>query len=154
MNDESPIHEQLFRALGVLVVNFAALEESLHDAIWLTAAAKSDMTAINVLTAGLPFRTLVEKLGASCAENADVRVGKDEVLWLCARLNDLNQRRNEFIHSAWTFRDPDKDPARFKRTARPKAGFSLKVTVVPVAEILALAQELLDAENKLWGIVP
>ena len=87
-------------------------------------------------------------------EVPNLRVSKDEVKDFCARLNDLNQRRNEFIHSAWTVRDPDKDPTRFKRTARPKAGFSLNVAAVPVADILALANELVEAEFKVWEITP
>jgi len=140
--------------LGILVVNFAALEESLHDAIWLTAAPKSNMKVINVLTAGLPFRTLVEKFGALCKEVPGVRVPSADVTAFCSRLNELNQRRNEYIHSAWTFRDPGQAPARFKRTAKAKDGFSLNVTPAPITEILGLARELLEAERKLWEIAP
>jgi hypothetical protein len=154
MSAPAPVPEQLFRALGIFVVNFAALEESLHDAIWLAAAPGSDMKMINVLTAGLPFRTLVEKFGAACMEAKDLRVSKEEVATFCARLNELNQRRNEYIHSAWQFRDPTQDPTRFKRTARPKAGFSLNVSTAPVAEILKLGDDLLEAERILWGITP
>jgi len=154
MTAPTPVSEQLFRALGILVVNFAALEESLHDAIWLAAAPGSEMRMINVLTAGLPFRTLVEKFGAVCIEAKDLRVSKEEVVSFCARLNELNQRRNEYIHSAWQFRDPTQDPTRFKRTARPKAGFSLNVSTAPVAEIRKLIEDLLEAERILWGITP
>src|SRR5438128_1219794 len=110
MVDNNPSTEELFRALGILVVNFAALEESLHDAIWLTAAPANDMKVINVLTAGLPFRTLVEKFGALCIEAPELRVEKSDVAAFCSHLNDLNQRRNEYIHSAWMFRDPAEAP--------------------------------------------
>jgi|SRR6266699_2507802 len=153
MVDNDRPGEALFRALGILVVNFAALEESLHDAIWVTVPA-NEMKSINVLTAGLPFRTLVEKFGALCMEAPNLRVPKSEVDAFCAHLNNLNQKRNEYIHSAWIFRDPERVPTRFKRTAKAKAGFSLNVTPVPVKEVLALADELVEAENKLWGIVP
>lgn len=135
-------------------MNFAALEESLHDAIWLASAPGSEMKVINVLTAGLSFRTLVDKFGAVCMEATDLRVPKEDVAAFCGRLNDLGQRRNEYIHSAWQFRDPNKDPIRFKRTARPKAGFSLNVAPSPVADILQLADDILEAEHKVWAITP
>jgi hypothetical protein len=61
--------DELARALGALVINFSALEESLHDGILTLARPdQSDertMVVVNVLTAGLQFKTLTEKVRGS-----------------------------------------------------------------------------------------
>ena len=143
---------ELLQALGALVVNVSATEESLHDAIWLLS--ESENQAVHVLTARLSFRTLVEKFGAMCAELGTARVPLDEVRAFCGHLYTLNDRRNTIIHSAWNFRATADAPRRFKRTATPKAGFSLNVTDVTPSEIRDLAEQFRLAENKLWEIVP
>ena len=153
MTDDTNSQDQLLYALGTLVVNFSALEESLHDAIVLLAK-ECDMATVNVLTAGLQFRTLVEKFGALCTEAAELRVPPTDVHEYCKFVLGLNDERNRYVHSAWGIAPKDTGHRRFKRSARAKSGFQLDLQNVPPADILDLAERLRQAEHKLWEIVP
>ncbi len=143
----------LYSALGILVVNFAALEESLHDAIVLALDGKAEMPSVNLLTAGLSFRTLVEKLGATCRSSKGLRVSLAALDTFLAHLNKLNEQRNAMIHSAWAIRDPDDAPLRFKRSSKGKEGFTFHAALVPIEDIRSLSIDLSEAEKKLWEVV-
>jgi hypothetical protein len=134
------------------VVNVAALEESLHDAIYLLAGGENP--AVNVLTAGLPFRALVDKFGALCSAHSTPRAPTSEVTAYCGHLGSLNDERNAIIHSAWNLREGRGSHRRSKRTAKPKGGFSLNVKNVTAGEIRDIADKFVAAEKKLWEYVP
>ena len=153
MTDDTNSQDQLLYALGALVVNFSALEESLHDAIVLLAK-ECDMATVNVLTAGLQFRTLVEKFGALCTEAAELRVPPTDVHEYCKFVLGLNDERNRYVHSAWGIAPKDTGHRRFKRRAKAKSGFQFDIQDVLPAEILDLAERLRQADRKLWEIVP
>lgn len=158
LNDD--IHKpqsELLRALGALVVNFSALEESLHDAVWVLADVGDDdrnMVTINVLTAGLQFRTLVEKFGALCTEfKSRLCVPLTEAQEFCRLVLTLNDERNRYVHSAWSAA-ADVGHRRFRRSAKTKTGFRLDIRSVSPDDIFDLAERLQQAEQKLWEIVP
>lgn len=153
MTDDTNSQDQLLYALGTLVVNFSALEESLHDAIVLLAT-ECNMATVNVLTAGLRFPTLVEKFGALCNGAAEPRVPPTDVHEYCKFVLGLNEERNRYVHSAWGIADKDTGHQRFKRRAKVKSGFQFDIQNVLPAEILDLAKRLRQAEDKLWEIVP
>ena len=152
MTVPADLRDRLLHALGALVVNFSALEESLRDALWLLSGG--DNQAINVLTAGLGFRNLVEKFGAVCRESDKLRTPVSDVEQFCGYLHSLNDERNQLIHSAWAIRPSQDAPQRFKRKASTKAGFTLDVQTVDPEEILAMAEKLRLVEVKLWEFVP
>ncbi|MDB4883283.1 MAG: hypothetical protein JWL95_2049 [Gemmatimonadetes bacterium] len=144
--------DDVVTALGELVLSVSWLEETLHDAIWLLSGA--DNRAVQILTAGLPFRTLIEKLGAIAVDLRTSTVPADDVIAYCKHLDALNERRNTIIHSAWHLDADEGNHRRFKRSAKPKSGFSLNVRPIAAADIYSLAREFRDAERKLWEIVP
>ena len=151
MSDSADVESEVLTALGGLVVNVSAMEESLHDAIWLISGAEN--RSVHVLSAGLAFRTLVEKFGALCVEMKTCRIPVEDVSQYCAHLNSLNDQRNTIIHSAWNWRG-SAGTRRFKRTAKIKTGFSLNITNTTPNEIRELAERFRQAEQKLWEIVP
>ena len=153
MTDETTSQDHLLNALGALVVSFSALEESLHDAI-VMLAVECDMATVNVLTAGLQFRSLVEKFGALCTKAAELRVPPTDVHKYCTLVLRLNEERNRYVHSAWGITHKDTGHRRFKRSAKAKSGFQLDIQDVSSAEILDLAERLRQAEQKLWEIRP
>jgi hypothetical protein len=152
VNQQLRPQDDLARALGALVINFAFLEEALHDAILITSGCP--VGAVNVLTAGLQFRTLVEKFGALCADAANLRVPKPEVEAYCKHLLTLNERRNALVHSAWLVQRGDESTRRVRRRADAAKGFTYAITQATPDQINALAQQLLAAEAKLWELVP
>jgi len=146
------ILDQLAIALGGLVINFAALEESLHDAI---RVAINGNESTDALTAGLSFKVLVEKLGAVCVDLGTSPATPKEIRAFCDRLEKLNDRRNQLIHSTWGLSaDRVRRTRRSKRSASAKGGFEVRVTHTSVAEVRAVADECIEADRKLWEIVP
>jgi hypothetical protein len=150
-------YRELREALGDLVLGFVALEEDLHDAIFVLAEKECprDRRTVSVLTAGLGFRTLVGKFGALCNELRPVEVSQADVVEFCNHLNRLNDRRNQMVHSAWVW--AERGPAgvhRRKRTADPKKGFSHPLGRATVEEVRDLAQDFVNAGNKVWEIIP
>ena len=150
-DDAGHVQDDVLKALGALVVNVAAMEESLHDAIMLLAGTEN--AAIGVLTAGLNFRTLVEKFGALCLELGTHRGTVDDVKGYCRHLNELNDKRNAIVHSAWNWLG-SAGVRRYKRTAKVKSGFALNVTKTSPTEILEVAASFFQAERKIWEYVP
>jgi hypothetical protein len=144
--------------LGRLIVNVSAMEESLHDAIWLLSSGddpSANMQAVvQVLTARMRFLDLVDKFGTLCRDLGTARIAIEDVQKYCNHLGSLNDRRNSFVHAAWNFRDEGLDTRYFKRTAKPNTGFSLNVRSVTRSDIAALSDDFIKAERKLWEIVP
>jgi hypothetical protein len=152
MSSREALQAELVTALGMLVVHFAALEESLHDAILLLCDTENQ--SVSVLTAGLNCRTLVDKFGALCKELGTARVPLPEVEEFCKYLNALGDQRNAFVHSAWDVGGTREQPRRIKRSAKPGTGFKLTVKPTTPADIRELAENVRVAEHKLWEIVP
>jgi len=143
---------QLYEAIGRLVVRFAWLEDNLHDAISV-ALHPAEGKLTNVLTAGLQFRTLVEKIGALLHDHSGRRAALEDIDTLCKELNALNDERNIVIHSVYGQTRQGQQKA-YKRTARAKAGFSLNVRDVTIADIEALTSRIDNAERTIWALVP
>jgi hypothetical protein len=143
---------RLYEALGRLVVQFSWLEDNLHDA-FAVALHPSDVRFTNVLTAGLQFRTLVEKLGTLLRDHPERRVSPEDLQDFCAHLLTLNEQRNSTIHSVYG-RTRTGEQKAYRRSARMKAGFSLNVRDVAVSDIDELCAHVEEAEKKLWEVVP
>jgi hypothetical protein len=142
---------RIVNALGALVVNASAMEESLHDAIWVLSGGNN--VAIGVLTAGLSFRYLVDKFGALCTELKTCRLPREDVAKYCAHLHALNDERNLMIHSAWNWAG-SAGTRRYKRTAKVKSGFSFNMTPINADAVRELADKYVEAEKNLWEYVP
>jgi hypothetical protein len=143
--------EDVIFALGALVVNAASAEEGLRDAIYPIA---DEHDAVNVLTAGLPFRALVDKFGALCKQTGRARLPIEDVHAFCNALNGLYDERNVAIHSAYNLRVEDLPHRSYKRSAKPKTGFSLNVKAITASDIRDLAERFRQASQKVWEFVP
>lgn len=141
----------LLRALGSLVVNFSALEESLHDAIFVAAGGEDPV--ISALTSGMSFRTLVRKFGAVCVTVKPPLGSAPDIRKFCHVLDGINNARNDLIHSAWTSNGPAGVPRRHKMSADAKKGLKLNPTDVPVSVIGDLIRKIEDADRKIWELV-
>jgi hypothetical protein len=145
------------QGLGGVVLNFAGLEESLRNAILLMARSECDSEgrATSILTARMPFPTLVDSFGALCKDLGTARTDAGDPTEFCSYLLRLNEERNTVIHSTWwSLPTPAGGLQRSKRSAKPKTGFRLKVSETDVDDIGALADRLGDASQKVWEFVP
>ena len=141
----------LLRALGSLVVNFSALEESIHDAIFMVVGGRDPV--ISALTSGMSFRTLVKKLGVVCVTVKPPLGSSPDIQKLCNVLDAINDARNDLIHSAWTSNGPAGVPRRHKMSADAKKGLRLNPTDVPISVIGDLIRRIEDADRKIWELV-
>ena len=141
---------ELLEALGTLLVSFSELEESLHFAIAFTFAPAEQRAYC--LTAGLPFRTLVEKFGALYHDLPRRKVTSEDVTSFCAVLNTLNEQRNQLVHAIWLSGEGDA-VHRTSRRATPKQGLHERSEPVNAAEVLALARKCDDTESTLFTYV-
>lgn len=140
------INPELISALGRMVIQHSALEQTLRECI-LVHTAKEDDVAVGVLLTGQSFSTLVEKYGAIYYEfHAEHR---QEIRSLCNRLSELNGQRNQMIHSFWRDGGDAIQAIRLKSTASVKKGLVLTASGVSPAEVEALALELHKAQEKL-----
>jgi hypothetical protein len=146
---EAELDPELLKALGAVVVRHAALEEALRDALWLQA--ETDKVVVHVLFSGLTFRTLVEKFGAVYYEHHPT--AREEIERLCGHLLSLNDRRNTFIHSFWSSQVGSAYMMRMKSSVNPKKGLSQRAESVSPATVLELANELGEAEDKVWEVI-
>ena len=112
--------------------------------------------AIPVLTAGLAFRTLVEKFGAvwhDCAlAPATSGISDADLADICKDLNALNDERNSLIHSTWVMTRDEHPSVRTKSSADARTGLEFKVTEVAVEDVRALAARIERVEVRLLGI--
>jgi hypothetical protein len=107
--------DDLARAIGVLIINVSALEESLRDGIRLTLGQGEE---IDVLAAGLPFRTLVEKFGALLFRLGTAKVPREEVQELCKHLDRFRGAERD-ISSAYVYaQSGEAAPLQAQREAR------------------------------------
>jgi hypothetical protein len=141
------LNPELVSALGRLVIQHAAVEEAIRDCIVLERGAE-DGVAIQVLLAGLSFSTLVEKYGAIYYEFHPGH--RSEIGELCTLLCQLNERRNQFVHSFWHTGDHAVHAIRMKSRASAKKGLVLTTSGVTPEEVEALAWELHEVQEKLW----
>jgi hypothetical protein len=141
----------LLRALGSLVVNFSALEESLQDALFMAAGGQDPV--ISALTSGMSFRTLVRKFGVVCVTVKPPLGSAPDIQKFCNVLDAINDARNDLIHSAWTSNGPAGVPRRHKMSADAKKGVRLNPTDVPVSVIGDLIRKIEDADRKIWELV-
>ena len=143
--------DELARALGTLVINFSFLEESLRDAIQVTAGGNSGV--VSVLTAGLHFKTLLEKFGLLCKEAPSLRVPKADVEAYCNALGSLTDERNAMVRSAYLFQRGKEPTCRSRPSGTGVAGVALPVAEFSPKDILRLATQLRSAEQRLWELV-
>lgn len=143
--------DAFLRALGSLVANFAALEESLADAIFMAAGGKGQV--VPILTAGMAFRALVRKFGAVCVTASPPLGSREDIGKLCSILDKINDDRNNVIHSAWSTTGPAGMPRRHKVSADARKGLRLNPQDVPVSEIRTLIARIEEGDRKIWELV-
>lgn len=139
------IDRSFLEPIGELTVNFAMLEQAVAHGIWHLVS--DDQYLGTILTSELSFRRKVETL--SCLHlyrypGADPSVFKA----LAAKLYQLEEKRNTFIHSYWG-RDPkSSEIARMKTTAKAK-GLSSQLEIVSRETIVEIALRMAEVAREL-----
>jgi hypothetical protein len=151
MKTSPEAQRELFESLGRLLVQFAGLEESLHDGI--VVASDGHFKAINILTAGLRFRDLVDKFAALAMQRRRPEVSETDLGEFAAALRAVNEERNRLVHSAWEWQSATGSPRRYKRQIDAKKGMYFRLEEVTALQVNALIARVDGLEAKIWEIV-
>ena len=130
----------VLQALGLLVVNFAWLEDIVARATAWMIAREDSATTAHLLTRKVNFKTLIDLFGGVCR----ARFGEEYELYaseMCKALDTISMRRNELVHSLWDAREVTGGlTATNERLTRK--GRDERAIVPTETEILGLATEI------------
>jgi hypothetical protein len=129
----------ILQALGILLLSFSELEESLHFVIADEFTQHSD--AARTLTSGMSFEALAEKFRALYQERFPPPDGPGDIRAFAAHLSDLHSRRDALVHLIWLQWDTGVTQ-RASRRPSTAHGFRIEARIVSASEILAFAAEL------------
>ncbi len=145
-----PLNDEFLRALGRVTANFSALEHHVSAVVAGTIGANQKIG--QAVAANFSFTRSLDYLSAVCKLNADEGEDFESVGDLLPHLAELEQRRNQIIHSAWMtpLLDPaDRTVVRFKMSTRRKSGLSHMSEETTKDDLENLADEIRETAEKL-----
>ena len=138
---KSSVDPSVLAPLGLLVVNFNLIEEMLSFTIWslLGCEQRLGMCA----TTQLSFRGLINAFCSLYYLRAiDDPDTVASVQSLRVRLEAVEQKRNELLHSQWMVGMKPGLSGRSKASAKAKKGLVIRYVDVSAADITAVADEM------------
>lgn len=91
------------RALGKLSIRFSLLHTLVEEFSWRIWGINSDLGAI--LTKDLPTKQLLKKLRDSARLFFSKEPAGKDLIAIFKKMEDVADRRNEFLHSIWVIRE-------------------------------------------------
>jgi hypothetical protein len=146
-----PVSSKLLVHIGDITVSFALLESTIQT---LAGSLITDHERIvQIITAELAFRNLraltISLYKERYGEDADLLVLRE----LMNRTTDLEEKRNQIVHSVWAVGATADTVTRFKMTAKEKHGLRFQFTNVAEHDLsdLSIAIKKLAADvQKFW----
>lgn len=150
--------DDLTKALGAVVLNFAYLEAILSASIWVLIDI-SDINVGKIVTAGKQFSALVDLFDALYrhrivdylqAEGMSAQTQSKLLADLVMKMTEANEQRNQIIHSAWagTKEDPDTH-SRFKFIAKRSKGLERVSKSMSTQDILKTAYSIAKVADEV-----
>ena len=150
--------DDLTKALGAVVLNFAYLEAVLSISVWILIDI-SDVNIGKIVTAGKPFSALIDMfdplyrhriIDVVQAEGKSTEIPSKTLTGLVKKLVEANEQRNQVIHSAWTSstQDPE-NHSRFKFTAKRSKGLKRVSKNMPVQDVLRIAHTISEVADQV-----
>lgn len=121
-------------AIGETVIYFQELDEQLCTAISFLLQRGDEVGRI--VTAELSFKGKVNLIGSLFRQERPESANLGEMRELLAACFQIEERRNQIVHSLWRTAEPGL--TRSKYTARAKHGLRREESVISVAEIDAI----------------
>lgn len=150
--------DNLTKALGAVVLNFAYLEAMLAYSVAMLIDV-SDGDIGKIVTAGRPFTALVDLFDALYRhrvldvlrkEGRKTEAQQTALVGLVKKLNEANERRNRVIHSSWS--GGSNTPgvhSRFRFTAKRSKGLERISEQMTTKDVLAVAHFVADVGNEV-----
>ncbi|WP_297808595.1 hypothetical protein [uncultured Methylophaga sp.] len=132
--------DQLFAAIGHIVVNFQQVE------LWLAEALTSVLSLRvledrHIISSAMSFRQKVDLMAELYPRKKTHEYGV-EIKLIKKALNTAEEFRNRIVHSVWAVEFPGKW-VRVKSNIKGRNGFSLVTTPASIAHLEAAAKALL-----------
>jgi hypothetical protein len=128
----------VFEAIGEVVNGFEQLDDQVSTAISFLLRRGEQVGRI--VTAGLSFRTKVNLLSTLFVHERPQSTYILELQELTTAFLQVEQRRNQFIHSTWRPTLEDTGMTRTKHTARGKHGLRTDAEILAPDQVDALWQ--------------
>jgi hypothetical protein len=148
----------LAKAVGSVILNFAYLEIMLSYSIWVMIDI-SDPDIGKIVTAGTSFNTLIGLFDALYRHRVLDVIEKEGITAdrqlstldnLIKRMTKANERRNMIVHSAWAIDTKKPDVySRFKFTAKRSKGLRRVDERITVDDVHAAAHFISEVANEL-----
>jgi hypothetical protein len=150
--------DDLTKALGAVVLNFAYLESALSMNIWVLIDI-SDINVGKIVTAGKPFSALIDLFAALYrhrivnilqSEGMSAEVQIKSLTNLVGKMTEANDQRNQIIHSAWAGNTEDPDiHSRFKFSAKRSKGLERVSKDISTEEVLKIAHTIAKVADEV-----
>ncbi len=139
--------DAIITALGRVVVNFASLEFTLGTAIILLL--NIDQKVGQILVSKLPFKGRIDVFDALVRYQKPNMASGAQHVDIITNLGQLEDRRNQIVHSAWAAAKQPTELTRVKVNVRRKRGLSFTFEPYDETKVLELAQEIKQATEKV-----
>lgn len=152
MDEEFQDHDpRVVQALGELTIAFGTLEENIRESIWWVLGGNEERAQI--MTAGLSFPVLVEKLAALVAQKFDHLLLPEPMDELRIRMLSINERRNRLVHSLWILDAGTGMSVAERKRARPGVGIDWQSVDVPLEDIERLLADIGAAAAEVFELI-
>jgi hypothetical protein len=142
ISDISSRDEHL-KAIGLITVNFALLENQIAFAIWFLIGL--DQQTGQIITAELSLKGLVALFCSLYRNKTNDPSAINELNDLMKKVTQAEEKRNVIMHSVWAAGDTEKTITRFKQTAKTKKGLQNQFEQMTVEKLNEIANEIAEA---------
>lgn len=132
--------DQLFAAIGHIVVNFQQVELWLAEALTSVLSLKV-LEDRHIISSSMSFRQKVDLMAELYPRKKTHYYGV-EIKLIKKALHTAEEFRNRIVHSVWSVESPGKW-VRVKSNIKGRNGFSLVTTAASIAHLEAAAKALL-----------
>ncbi|MDP1744989.1 MAG: hypothetical protein Q8L90_05390 [Bacteroidota bacterium] len=132
--------DEYLKQIGRVAVNFSSLEIYLTFSIWELISEDQDLG--KAITSGMSFNSLSNMFAAICKIKINGSKELNECEEVTKRINEVNVRRNQIMHSNWLTDEGTSKVSRLKIKADGYKGIKLTNEYISVEEIQKLADEI------------
>jgi hypothetical protein len=147
-----PVPSKLLVHIGDITVSFALLESTIQNLVGPLISVHQPINQI--ITAELPFRNLRALTISLYKERHGEGPAFAALRELMNRAADLEEKRNQIVHSLWVTGDTADTAKRFKETAKERHGYRIQFTNVAEQDLAGVAsaiKELAADVQKFWS---
>lgn len=139
--------ENHLKAIGLITVNFAILENEIAFAIWFLLGL--DQQVGQIITAEQSFKNLAALFSSLYRNKTNDPKAIEELNKLMKKVTQVEEKRNKIMHSVWAEGDTHVSITRFKTTAKISKGLTNQFEQITVEDLNKIADEIAEAAGEI-----